>query len=279
MMNADRLYTLAVVLRSANVRHFRLMLRSVVGQSLLPAEVLFVGLPSSGSAVAQLAARHPLPLEVEQTLTWCAVPDADERGVNWRVLETIAERGHCRHVILTESNVVLHADFAHAMLGAATAESVATAFAAVLSPHLSSSLDEAAIAAGEPFRSWWRVVLDGTVGRTRYSLRIAPMGKWWQQGTAFCRGGELSSSALAFDRATLEQLLAARKECENSSTRALLRCAHVVRRDATYRARHVRLTDERSHVFALAPVAAPQWSGASLGVLDVRPVLHRHRMN
>ncbi|MCX7930394.1 MAG: hypothetical protein N2663_06715 [Chlorobi bacterium] len=270
-------YTLAIILRSTNIEHFRLMLHSVLRQQYLPAEVLYIGLASSGSAVVQLAAQNPLPLDVEQSLLWCTATERSDAHINWCVLETIARRVRTDAIVVTENDIIVDSDFTQALLAACQESTVVTAFPVILSPRLSAQLDEAAIAAGEPFGSWWQVVLDGIVGQTRHPLRIIP--RRWQFGMRWYGGRELSSSALAFDRATLDRLVAVRSCGECRSSHELLRCAGLTCSNATGLVLHARLTQMRSHVFALAPVTAPQWSGPSLSVLDVRPVLRRHRLN
>lgn len=273
-------YTLAIVLGNTNARHFRLLLRSILNQSRLPAEVLYVGLPMTGSAVAHHASRRPLALDVEQRLLWCPIADSDEPMVNWSILETVAYSAQTGSVLITSSDVVAHRDFAGALLDLAGTTAIATSFPVVLSPALSDRLDEPAIDAGEPFASWWRVLMDGIFGQTHRAARIIPSGRLGAALDRLSLGRQLSSSALAMTRQTLDQLLSVRHH-GNSSSRlpALLASAGIRYQCATRHARHARLAETRPQIFALAPITESQWSTPPLGVLDVRPVLHRHRLN
>ncbi len=279
-MTAEGSYTLAIVLQSSNLRHFRLMLRSVQRQSLVPAEVLYVGTPMTGSAVAQEATQHPLPLDgVEQSVVWCTTDDQDERYLNWSILDAIAHSINTPMVVMTSSDSVLHEDFARALLQWGTTPAIATSFPAVLSSELSSRLDENAVDRGEPFSSWWRVVFDGVLGQTQHAFRCVSLGRLAGALDRIAIGRHLSSSALAMTQQTLQQIVAAKQMEVPAPTATLLASLGIEYHRATWQARHVRLMDSRSQIFALAPVAQPQWQPTPLGMLQVRPVLHRHRLN
>jgi hypothetical protein len=272
-------YTLAILLTSTNLRHFRLMLRSVRRQSLPPAEVIYLGLPLTGSAVAHHASRNPLPIEGEQTLVWCSVAEQNEPTINWSILESVAHSARSERLVLTTSDVVLHHEFAHALLERAAGASVATSFPVLLSTVLSNRLDERAIDDGEPFRSWWRLLLDGIVGQTSYALRSVPLGSVGDLVDRITPGNALSSTGIAMTRQALDRLLAAREFLPQSERSSLLASAGIDYHRATWRAKHVRLADARSQIFALAPVSETAWNPTPLGVLDIRPVLRRHQLN
>ncbi|GIV50023.1 MAG: hypothetical protein KatS3mg038_0544 [Candidatus Kapaibacterium sp.] len=270
-------YTLVVILRSTNLRHFQLMLRTVQMQRVVPSAVLYVGMPATGSALAQYAARSPLPLNVRQELVWCS-QSSDDAQLNWQLLETISATVETPLAVITESDVLLERSFAESLCTVATANAIATSFSAVLSPQLSQSLDESAISSGEPFRSWWRVLRDSIVGQSRAALRIAPLRRIGDLLDRLAVRQILSSSGLAISRPVLDHLRALRAEHSWRSERELLSSAGIAYRRLTHTARHARLTETRSQIFALAP-AIPAWSGAPLEVLTVRPIFHRHRLN
>jgi hypothetical protein len=270
-------YTLVVILRSTNLRHFQLMLRTVQMQRVAPSAVLYIGMPTTGSALAQHAARNPLPLTVRQELVWCP-QGTDEAQLNWQLLETISATLETPLAVVTESDILLERSFAESLCNAAGSNAIATSFGAVLSPLLSQSLDERAISNGEPFRSWWRVLRDSVVGQSRAALRIAPLGRLGRLLDRLAVRHVLSRSGLALSRSVLDHLRALRGEHSWRSERELLSCAGVAYRRLTHTARHARLSETRSQIFALAP-AVPAWSGAPLEVLTVRPIFHRHRLN
>lgn len=274
---ADAAYTLVVILRSTNLRHFQLMLRTVQMQRVPPVAVFYIGLPATGSALAQYAARNPIPLDVRQELLWCSLA-SDAAQLNWQLLETISTRIETPYVVVTESDVLLEPSFAESLCRAARTNAIATSFAAVLSPLLSQSLDERAISCGEPFRSWWRVLRDSVIGQSRAALRIAPFGRFGRMLDRLAVRHILSSSGLAISRPALDHLRALRVEHSWRSERELLLCAGIEYHRLTHTARHARLTETRSQIFALAP-AEHAWSGAPLDVLTVRPIFHRHRLN
>ncbi len=270
-------YTLVVILRSTNLRHFQLMLRTVQMQSVAPSAVLYVGMPTTGSALAQHAARNPLPLAVRQELVWCPQV-TDEAQLNWQLLETISATVETPLAVITESDILLERTFAETLCSAVESNAIATSFGAVLSPLLSQSLDERAISNGEPFRSWWRVLRDSVVGQSRAALRIAPLGRLGRLLDRLAARHILSRSGLALSRSVLDHLRSLRGEHSWRSERELLLCAGIAYRRLTHTARHARLSETRSQIFALAP-AVPAWSGAPLEVLTVRPIFHRHRLN
>lgn len=80
-------------------------------------------------------------------------------------------------------------------------------------------------------------------------------------------------------RQALDRLLAAREFLPQSERSSLLASAGIDYHRATWRAKHVRLADARSQIFALAPVTETAWNPTPLGVLDIRPVLRRHQLN
>ncbi|MDW8075822.1 MAG: hypothetical protein RMK00_08645, partial [Bacteroidota bacterium] len=200
-------YTLAILLRSTNARHFRLMLESIYAQTCAPTQVLYVAFPNSGSAVVQMATTYPLMLECEQKVLWCTRQELDQRLFHWSILEAIANHLTTPTLIMTESDVVLHREFSCTLLAlSAQGRTIATAFPTFLSAELSNRLDEAAISNGEPFRTWGQTWKDSLIGRSRYARRIIPLGRL---GIALDRCSirrQLSSTALAMGYEVLTAL-------------------------------------------------------------------------
>lgn len=271
-------YTIVVLLRGGSLRHFHLMLRSLQLQSILPVQVLFLGLPSTPSALAQAATRRPIPLEIEQNTLWCLNSTQRNEVFNWSLLEVIQQHAKAPVVIVTESNILFEREFARTHIELAQPRTIVTGFPATLSPLLSATLDDSTLERGEPFRSWLSVVFDSIVGQSQHGLRLMPLPLWKRVTEPFLRV-ELSSTSLSFQRETLERMLLLCQECVNLSLRKLLACAGIRYCRATHMARHVQLTELHSHVFVLAPVAESQWTSVPLPRLSIRPVLHRHQLN
>ena len=273
----DDSYTLVVILRSTNLRHFQLMLRTVQQQHRLPTVVHYVGLPTTSSALAQHAMRTPLPLDVQQQFLWCP-HSGDDAHVNWRLFEMLMNTLETPVAIITESDVLLHREFGDSLTQVVHTSVLATSFPSVLSPSISESLDERAISQGEPFRSWGRILRDSVFGQSRAALRIAPLGHIGRVFDRLYVRPVLSSSAVAIARSAIEKLLLLKSEHSWMDERALFTRAGITYRRLTHSARHARLTEVRSQIFALVPPVTA-WSSAPLDVLTVRPVLQRHRLN
>lgn len=273
----DDSYTLVVILRSTNIRHFQLMLRTVQLQRRLPTVVHYVGLPTTGSALAQHAMRKPLPLDVQQQFLWCP-HSGDDVHLNWKLLEMLSNMLETPVAIITESDVLLHREFGDSLTRVVHPTVLATSFPTALSSSISESLDERAISQGEPFRSWVRVLRDSVFGQSRAALRIAPLGRIGRVFDRLSVRPVLSSSAVAIARSAIEQLLVLKSEHAWMDERALFSHAGLTYRRLTHSARHARLTEVRSRIFALVPTVTA-WSSAPLDVLTVRPVLRRHRLN
>lgn len=269
----------AIVLRSTNLVHFRLMLASLRVQTMLPTEVLYVGLPISGSAIVQSVLKHPLGNNVEQRLVWCADAMTDERAVNWCILESVAGATTAEYIVFVGSDVVLHPAFVETLVRRAAENAIATSFPMILSPELSNQLSEVAVAKGEPFSSLGMLAVQRLLGKASAMHRILPLGPLGKVLDRLALRQHLSTSAIGISCHALERLLSARQWCDGASVRRLLSCAEIAYRRVTHQARHVLLTESRPQIFALAPVMAPEWKPSSLGLFEVRPVLRRHQLN
>lgn len=278
-MDNHQSYTIAIVLRNTNLLHFRLMLASLRRQTVSPTEVLYIGLPCSGSAIVQNVVKCSFADNVEQRLVWCTDAMADERAVNWRILETVAGASSAEYIVLIGSDVVLHPVFSEALVRIASEDGIATSFPMILSADLSNRLDEAAIAEGEPFSSIKRLAVECLLGKAHAVHRILPLGRLGIVLDRLALRQQLSMSAIGISCRTLERLLSARQWWDGKRVRKLLARAGIVYRRATHQAHHALLTEARPQIFALAPVVAPTWKPSSLGLLEVRPVLHHHRLN
>lgn len=149
---------------------------------MLPTEVLYVGLPISGSAIVQSVLKHPLGNNVEQRLVWCADAMTDERAVNWCILESVAGATTAEYIVFVGSDVVLHPAFVETLVRKAAENAIATSFPMILSlSYPTSSVKLLSLRANRLVRSacWLFSACLGKPARCIAFSRWVRLGRFW----------------------------------------------------------------------------------------------------